>query len=108
MRARRDDTDQLPLDWSRSAEIERIIEVRAALRAEADALRWRFRLVLVESVMMAALVLAGGLALNQPTAMVVRSAMAVGAASLASGLMLVGLSGVTVRLMTRYRRWRRP
>ena len=97
---------QLPLDWSKDAEIERIIEARVAIRAEAAALRWRFRLIVIETVLMAALVLAAGLALKQPTITVLRGAAIVGAACLASGVLLILLSGLTGHLAARYSRWR--
>jgi hypothetical protein len=102
---------QLPLEFAppkfgRDAEQERMIEARVAIRAEAAAMRWRFRLILIESAMMAGLVLAAGLTLGQPTVLVCRSAAVVGAACLASGLLLIALSGLTGHLLSRYRRWR--
>jgi len=106
MRFKRSHPDQLPLDWSKDAEIERIIEARVAIRAEAAALRWRFRLILIETGLMAALVLAAGLALKQPTIAVLRGAAIVGAACLASGVLLILLSGLTGQLAALYRRWR--
>lgn len=106
MLRRNSHSPQLPLEFGKSAETERMIEARVAIRAEAAAMRWRFRLILIETAMMAGLVLAAGLALGQPTAMVCRSALVVGAACLASGLLLIGLSGLTGHLLSRYRRWR--
>lgn len=106
MLRRNSQTHQLPLEFGKNAEQERMIEVRVAIRAEAAAMRWRFRLILIETAMMAGLVLAAGLALGQPTAMVCRSAVVVGAACLASGLLLIALSGLTGHLVSRYRRWR--
>lgn len=106
MRLRRHHPDQLPLDWSKDAEIERIIEARVAIRSEAAALRWRFRLILIETVLMASLVLVAGLVLHQPTDMVLRGALIVGAACLVSGLLLIALAGLTGQLIARYRRWR--
>ena len=50
--------------------------------------------------------LAAGFALHQPTGMVLRSAAIVGAACLASGLLLVGLSGLSGHLASRFRRRR--
>ena len=97
---------QLPLEFGKDAQQERMIEARVAIRAEAAAMRWRFRLILIETAMMAGLVLAAGLALGQPTVIVLRSAVVVGAACLASGLLLIALSGLTGHLMSRYRRWR--
>lgn len=98
--------DQMTFDLSKDAELDRMIEARVAIRAEAAAIRWRFRLIMIETVMMASLVLAAGFALNQPHMMVVRSALIVGAACLASGLMLIGLSGATGLLVSAFRRWR--
>lgn len=106
MRLRRTHPDQIDLDWSKDPEIERIIEARVAIRAEAAALRWRFRLIVIETVLMASLVLAAGITLKQPAELVLRGAIIVGGACLASGLLLIGLSGLTGRLIARYRRWR--
>ena len=106
MRLQRSHPDQLPLDWSKDAEIERIIEARVAIRAEAAALRWRFRLILIETVLMASLVLAAGLALHQPTVMVLRGAAMVGVACLISGLLLIALAALTGHMIARDRRWR--
>ncbi|QUT07677.1 hypothetical protein KFK14_09965 [Sphingobium phenoxybenzoativorans] len=106
MRLRPTHPDQIDLDWSKDPEIERIIEARVAIRAEAAALRWRFRLIMIETVLMASLVLAAGITLKQPAELVLRGAVIVGAACLASGLLLIVLSGLTGRLIARYRRWR--
>lgn len=106
MRLRRSHPDQLPLDWSKDAEIERIIEARVAIRAQAAALRWRFRLILIETMAMASMVLVAGLALRQPTVLVLRGAAAVGGACLLSGLLLIALSALTGHMAARYRRWR--
>ncbi|MFM5929822.1 MAG: hypothetical protein ACKOPQ_02830 [Novosphingobium sp.] len=86
--------------------MERIIEARVSIRAEAAALRWRFRLILIESAGMAALVLGAGAALHQPMKLLLRAAGMVGGACLLSGLLLIGLSGLTGHLAARYRRWR--
>ena len=106
MRVRPTHPDQIDLDWSKDPEIERIIEARVAIRAEAAALRWRFRLIVIETVLMASLVLAAGITLKQPAELVLRGAIIVGAACLASGLLLIGLSGLTGQVIARYRRWR--
>jgi hypothetical protein len=98
--------DLSSFDSSKDAQLERMIEARVAIRAEAEAIRWRFRLIAIETVMMASLVLAAGLALNQPHAMVLRGALIVGAACFASGVMLIGLSGATGLAISAYRRWR--
>ncbi|GFM31013.1 uncharacterized protein PY1_contig-13-276 [Novosphingobium sp. PY1] len=107
MRTRRPHPDQMTLDWSKDAEIERIIEARVAIRAEAQAIRWRFRLIFVESLMMAALVIAAGFTLGQPMPLVMRGAFLVGIACFASGMLLIVLSGVTCNVLDRLRRWRR-
>ena len=106
MRVRPTHPDQIDLDWSKDPEIERIIEARVAIRAEAAALRWRFRLIMIETVLMASLVLAAGITLKQPAELVLRGAIIVGGACLASGLLLIGLSGLTGQVIARYRRWR--
>lgn len=99
--------DQLAFDLSRDAALERMIEARVAVRAETAAIRWRFRLILIETAMIASLVLIAGFVLKQPTALVMRGALIVGLGCLACGAMLVGLSGLTGHLLSRYRRWRR-
>ncbi|WP_223806412.1 hypothetical protein [Novosphingobium sp. LASN5T] len=86
--------------------MERIIEARVAIRAEAAALRWRFRLILIESAGMAALVLGAGAALHQPIGLLLRAGAMVGGACLLSGLLLIALSGLTGHFAARYRRWR--
>jgi hypothetical protein len=93
-------------DSSKDAQLERMIEARVAVRAEAAAIRWRFRLMMIEAAMMTCLVLVAGFALNQPHGMVVRSALIVGAACLASGLMLIGLSGAIGLAISAFCRWR--
>lgn len=106
MLKRKTHPDQFALDLSKDAVLERMIEARVAIRCENDAIRWRFRLILIETFMIASLVLVAGLALNQPTGLVVRGSLIVGAACFASGVMLIGLSGLTGHLLSAYRRWR--
>lgn len=98
--------DQLALALAPDDELEALIEARVAARAEADALRWRFRLIVVESVMMTTLVLAAGIALAQPTGMVVRGAAVIGASCFLTGLLLIGLTGAASRLLAAMRRAR--
>lgn len=98
--------DQLTLELGKDAELERMIEARVAIRAENEALHWRFRLVIIESVMIASLVLAAGLTLDQPLPLVVRGAALVGAGCFLTGLILIGLTGLTSRLLARWRRRR--
>lgn len=98
--------DQLPFEWSKDAQMERIIEARVAIRAEREAIRWRFRLICMETVMMGALVAAAGTALDQPASRVLHAAIGVALACLASGLLLIALSAGGGLLVACYRRWR--
>ncbi|OYW89260.1 MAG: hypothetical protein B7Z20_00445 [Sphingobium sp. 32-64-5] len=95
---------QLALEFSPGDDLEAYIEARVAARAEADALRWRFRLVVIESVMLASLVLAAGVVLDQPMGLVLRGAGIVGAGCFVTGLILIGLTGAAGRLIARFRR----
>lgn len=106
MLRRRPHPDQLALELTADADLEAIIAARVAARAEADALRWRFRLIIIESVMMTTLVIAAGIALDQPTGMVVRGALVIGVSCFVTGLLLIGLTGAASRLMARWRRAR--
>lgn len=96
--------DQLALELAPDDDLEALIEARVTARAEADALRWRFRLVIIESVLMTVLVLAAGFALAQPAGMVVRGALIIGASCLVTGLLLIALTGAASRLIARMRR----
>ncbi len=98
--------DQLPLRLVENGDddLERIIEARVAKRAETDALRWRFRLVLIETVMIASLVLVAGLVLEQPTGLVLRGAGVVGAGCFLTGLLMIALTGAASRLLAKLRR----
>lgn len=98
--------DQLPLDWSDNEAIELIVEQRLAERFEAESFQWRFRLVMIETVMMGLLVLIAGLLLKQPSMMVLRASLLVAASCLATGLLLLSLSAGTAKLMSRLRRRR--
>lgn len=86
-----------------AAVFDRLLEAHVIVRLERDAWRWRFRLLTLETVMMAGLVLAAGLALHQPTLLVLRAALMVGASCFASGMLLLGLSTGTGKLLTRWR-----
>ncbi len=103
---RKSHPDQIMFDWSKDAQMERIIAARVAIRAEREAIRWRFRLICMETVMMGALVAAAGIALDQPTQRVLHAAIGVALACLFSGLLLIALSAAGGLLVTRYRRWR--
>jgi conjugal transfer ATP-binding protein TraC len=84
--------DQLAIDWEQDPAIEAIIEARVAKRAEAAAFQWRLRLAAIETCMMGGLVIAAGLALDQPPLRTVRTGFIVAAACFASGMLLIGLS----------------
>ncbi|HUD92668.1 hypothetical protein [Sphingobium sp.] len=99
--------DQLALDWEKDPAIEAMIEARIASRAEAAAFQWRLRLVGIETCMMASLVVAAGLALDQPPLQTIRTGLIVAGACFASGMLLIGLSGACGMLLTRLPRWRR-
>ncbi|AHE53680.1 hypothetical protein [Sphingomonas sanxanigenens] len=95
--------DQLPLNCSDNEAIELIVEQRLAERFEAESFQWRFRLVMIETVMMGLLVLVAGLLLKQPTMMVLRASLLIAASCLATGLLLLCLSAGTAKLMRRLR-----
>lgn len=97
--------DQLTLDLAKDAELERIIEARVTARAEAEALHWRFRLVVIESLMLTTLVVAAGITLGQPTGTVLRGAAVIGASCFVTGLLLIGLTGAASRVIAQ---WRKP
>ncbi len=99
--------DQLALDWENDPAIEALIEARVAKRAEAAAFQWRLRLVGIETCTMGSLVIAAGLALDQPPLQTLRTGLIVAAACFASGMLLIGLSGACGMLLTRLSRWRR-
>lgn len=98
--------DQLALDWEMDPAIEAMIEARVAKRAEAAAFQWRLRLVAIETCMMGSLVIAAGIALDQPVLRTVRTGLIVAAACFASGMLLIGLSGACGMLLSRLRKWR--
>lgn len=99
----------LGADWDLEGNeaIDQYIETLVAERAQREAVRWRFRLVVIETAMMALLVLAAGYALGQKTETVLRGAVLVGLGCLGTGVLLIGLSAATARLLSRFRRWRR-
>ncbi|MDF0544977.1 hypothetical protein PX699_21745 [Sphingobium sp. H39-3-25] len=98
--------DQLAIDWEQDPAIEAIIEARVAKRAEAAAFQWRLRLVAIETCMMGGLVIAAGLALDQPPLQTVRTGLIVAAACFASGMLLIGLSGACGMLLSCLSQWR--
>ncbi len=97
--------DQLMLDWESDPAIQARIEMLVAERAEAQSFRWRFQLMVIETVMMGSLVIAAGTALNQPIDMVIRSGLIVAVACFTSGMLLIGLTAATALVLRRLRRW---
>ena len=69
-----------------------LFDAAVAAVAERQALGWRFRLVMIESVMMAGLVLIAGLLVDQPTSLFTQASVTVGIACFASGLVLIWLA----------------
>lgn len=99
--------DQLPLRFESRDELERLIEARVAIRCEADSYRWRFRLVVIETILFSALVAAAGFTLGQPAAMVLRATALIGVSCFVTGLLLLGLSAFSARLWSRLQHGRR-
>jgi hypothetical protein len=100
--------DQLALDLAielargdHADDLEHRIEVRAAELAQGQAVRWRFRLVVIETTMLTALVIAAGIALEQPTGMVLRGAAVIGVSCFLTGLMLIAFTGAANRLLAK-------
>jgi len=108
MKRRTASPDQFRLDLDTMLPTDRAnFEAAVAAEAERRAYYWRFRLVAIETVMMATLVLVAGLLIDQPATIVVRASLTVGFACLASGLLLIWLSSVANGLIFRIRRRRR-
>ncbi|PAL24259.1 hypothetical protein [Sphingopyxis sp. GW247-27LB] len=84
-----------------------LFDAAVAAVAERQALGWRFRLVVIESVMMAGLVLVVGRLVDQPSSLVTQASVTVGITCFASGLLLIWLSSVMSALMLRWRGHRR-
>lgn len=107
MKRRAVSSEQLALDLDTMLPVDRArFEAAVAAEAERRAFYWRFRLVAIETVMMAGLVLIAGLLVDLPTQMVVRASITVGMACFASGLLLIWLSSITSGLMLRWRQRR--
>ncbi|WP_404337822.1 hypothetical protein AB2M62_03400 [Sphingomonas sp. MMS12-HWE2-04] len=99
--------DQLPLQFDSAADLERLIEARVAERCAAQTLRWRLRLVVIETVLFSALVAISGLTLGQPGWLVLRATVLIAISCFLSGMLLVWLSIVSARLLDRLSaRWR--
>lgn len=88
--------DQLPSAVAH----EKMISARLALEAERDAIRWRLRLVVIESIMMTALLLGAGIAMQHGFGTALRNAVLVGLACLLTGVLLILLSAATSRAVT--------
>lgn len=88
-------------------QVEQMVEARAAQLAEGQALYWRIRLVAIETVLLGLLVLITGLLVGQPVMTVMRAAILVAAACLASGMVLIALTDATSHGWKRLRR-RKP
>lgn len=86
------------------AELERLIEQRVAARVQGEAIRWRLRLVTLQTLLLIGLVLAAGLAGGLAPSSVLRAALLVGASCFASGMMLLGFSHAGEKLLSRARR----
>lgn len=100
--------DQLEMQLGAMLPADRaLFDAAVTALAERQALGWRLRLVVIESIMMAGLVLVAGLLVDQPTSVVTQASVTVGIACFASGLLLIWLSSVTSGLMLCWRRRRR-
>jgi hypothetical protein len=97
---------QLDLGFGKDADLERMIEARAQMRAEASAIRWRLRLAVIEAGVLVALVVAAGSLMGQPAGLILRSAVLVGGACLVTGMLVVALSAGAGVLISRLRRRR--
>lgn len=93
-------------DFGRDAEIEQIIEARVSIRAEAEAIRWRLRLIVIETAILTLMVLLAGWLLDQPFVTVLQSGLMVCAGASISGILLVSLSGGVSMGLSRLARWK--
>lgn len=104
MRSRKPDAAQMTLELNPDDEFERIIDARVAERAEAQAFHWRVRLIVIESVMLATLVVAAGIALDLSAMKILTAAAIAGGGCFLTGFALIGLTGAASRLLARFRR----
>ncbi len=100
--------EQLALCFESEADLERLIEHRVAQRLESETFRWRFRVIAIETALLISLVLGVGLAIGEPPQSVVRAAILVGASCFAAGMLLIGLSFSSAKLLARLRQRRTP
>ena len=96
--------DQFALGFGKDAELERVIEARVQIRAEAAAVRWRLRLAIIEAAVLVAAVLIAGALMGQPAGILLRSAAFVGGACLITGAFVIALSAGTGAILSRFRR----
>lgn len=98
----------LPLEQREA--VEREIETRVAKRMKDEAFLWRFRLITIETTMMAALIAVAGILLGKGPIEIFRAAVLVAAGCFGSGMVLLGLSAGAshgwTKLVNRVRRWR--
>jgi hypothetical protein len=98
--------DQMALGFGKDAELEHVIEMRAQMRAEAAAVRWRFRLALIEAGLLVVTIIIAGAVMGQSTGVILRSAALVGGACLVTGMLVIALSAGAGALLSRLRRKR--
>ena len=98
------DPEQPSPDPSSLAALEAEVERRVAARAQSYAFIWRFRLIMAETLMMGLLVAVAGLALHQAPLLVARAALLVSGSCLATGMLLLWLSGVWLRIAARLKK----
>ncbi|NKJ00359.1 hypothetical protein [Novosphingobium sp. SG707] len=106
MNGRKPHPDQLSILYGQSESPQPLHPPLTTFEAEREAVRWRARLVLIESVMMAALMLGAGLAMNHGFRTALQNAVLVGIACLLTGMLLIGLSALASRLLMRLSRRR--
>jgi hypothetical protein len=90
------------------ADLEQLIEARAAQLAEGQALYWRIRLVAIETILLGTLVFITGIAIGEPLGLVLRAAVMVAAGCLASGMILIALTDAANHGLKRLASRRKP
>lgn len=91
--------DQKSLTCTQRAQLEEVFAARASIQAEAQALRWRLRLIALESAMMAAFLFGGSLALHLSLPTALRNAALFGGGCFVAASLIIGLATVTGRLL---------